>query len=72
VERWHHASRDVAVGVYLTAGGIGSKATIALNPISWCLGTECEVAFEGRAESAMLAMRVAADWGDVSATFGLA
>jgi hypothetical protein len=34
VARWHHASRDVAVGVYAKAGGVSAKATIALDSIS--------------------------------------
>jgi hypothetical protein len=33
--RWRHASRDVAVGVYATASGIGATTTASLDPISW-------------------------------------
>jgi hypothetical protein len=32
--RWHHASRDVAVGVHATASGIGSKTTPSPDSIS--------------------------------------
>jgi hypothetical protein len=45
--RCRHASRDVAVGVYAKARGIGAKATPSLDPISRGTGTECEVALEG-------------------------
>ncbi len=47
--RWHHASSDVAVGVYAKARGAGAKTTPSLNPISWSAGTECEVALKGSA-----------------------
>jgi hypothetical protein len=33
VARWHHASRDVAVGIDATAGGIGAATTPSLNSI---------------------------------------
>ncbi len=52
VARWHHASRTVAVGVYATACGIGATATASPNPISRCLGTECEAALEGSTTTA--------------------
>ncbi len=45
--RWHHASRDVAIGVHATAGSIGTTTTASSNPISWGSGTECEVALAG-------------------------
>jgi hypothetical protein len=45
--RWHHASRDVAVGVHAKASGIGATTTASLDSNSRGTGTECEVALEG-------------------------
>jgi hypothetical protein len=50
--RWDHASCDVAVGVYATACGFVAKTTASLDPISWGISTECEVALEGSTASA--------------------